>query len=97
MGNIYYEQKKYSAAIKMYRMALDQIPNTGREIRYKIMRNIGNAFVRLGHFQARIPWFCFLSLRQGVLALTIANVCRTLLLLSSKLWTAPLIFRLAST
>ena len=33
MGNIYYEQKKYSAAIKMYRMALDQIPNTGREIR----------------------------------------------------------------
>ena len=34
MGNIYYEQKKYSAAIKMYRMALDQIPNTGREIRY---------------------------------------------------------------
>lgn len=34
MGNIYYEQKKYSAAIKMYRMALDQIPNTGREIRF---------------------------------------------------------------
>lgn len=30
-----------------YRMALDQIPNTGREIRYKIMRNIGNSFVRL--------------------------------------------------
>ena len=37
MGNIYYEQKKYSAAIKMYRMALDQIPNTGREVRFKIM------------------------------------------------------------
>ena len=54
MGNIYYEQKKYSAAIKMYRMALDQIPNTGREIRYKIMRNIGNAFVRLGQFQDAI-------------------------------------------
>jgi len=51
MGNIYYEQQKYPAAIKMYRMALDQIPNTGKEIKHKIMRNIGNAFVRLGQFQ----------------------------------------------
>jgi intraflagellar transport protein 88 len=25
MGNIYYEQKKYPQAIKMYRMALDQV------------------------------------------------------------------------
>eukprot|EP00002_Diphylleia_rotans_P013538 TRINITY_DN2644_c0_g3_i2.p1 TRINITY_DN2644_c0_g3~~TRINITY_DN2644_c0_g3_i2.p1 ORF type:complete len:700 (+),score=174.56 TRINITY_DN2644_c0_g3_i2:744-2843(+) len=50
MGNIYYEQKKYPAAIKMYRMALDQVPNTGKEIRFKIMRNIGNAFVKLGQF-----------------------------------------------
>ena len=38
-------------------MALDQIPNTGREIRYKIMRNIGNAFVRLGQFQDAIASF----------------------------------------
>eukprot|EP00741_Cyanophora_paradoxa_P006734 tig00001038_g6514.t1 len=50
MGNIYFEQKKYPNAIKMYRMALDQIPNTGKEIRAKIMRNIGHAFVRLGQF-----------------------------------------------
>ena len=57
MGNIYYEQKKYTSAIKMYRMALDQIPNTGREIRYKIMRNIGNAFVRLGQFQDAVASF----------------------------------------
>ena len=51
MGNVYYEQKKWPQAIKMYRMALDQIPNTGKEIRFKIFRNIGNAFVRLGQFQ----------------------------------------------
>jgi len=25
MGNIYFEQKKYTGAIKMYRMALDQV------------------------------------------------------------------------
>jgi intraflagellar transport protein 88 len=54
MGNIYYLQKKYPQAIKMYRMALDQIPNTGKEIRFKIFRNIGNAFVRIGQFQDAI-------------------------------------------
>merc|ERR1719183_1757852 len=57
MGNIYYEQHKYPNAIKMYRMALDQIPNTGKTIRFKIMRNIGNAFVRLGQFQDAIEAF----------------------------------------
>ena len=34
----------------MYRMALDQIPNTGKHIRFKIFRNIGTAFVKLGQF-----------------------------------------------
>lgn len=50
MGNIYFEQKKYSNAIKMYRMALDQISPTAKEIRYKIMRNIGLAFVKMGQY-----------------------------------------------
>ena len=54
MGNIYYEQKKFTTAIKMYRMALDQIPNSSRDTRFKIMRNIGNSFVRLGQFQDAI-------------------------------------------
>jgi len=57
MGNIYYKQRNYPAAIKMYRMALDQIPQTGREIRFKIMRNIGNAFTRLGQYQDAIGSF----------------------------------------
>lgn len=54
MGNIHYEQKKYPQAIKMYRMALDQIPSTGKELRYRIFRNIGNSFVKLGQFQDAI-------------------------------------------
>jgi intraflagellar transport protein 88 len=54
MGNIYSEQKKFPQAIRMYRMALDQIPSTGKELRYKIIRNIGNAFVKLGQFQDAI-------------------------------------------
>ncbi|CAN0528285.1 unnamed protein product, partial [Ectocarpus sp. 8 AP-2014] len=47
MGNIYYEQREYPEAIKNYRMALDQVPNTGKEVRFKIIRNIGTAFVRM--------------------------------------------------
>ena len=33
MGNIYFEQRKYPLAIKMYRMALDQIQNTHSQLR----------------------------------------------------------------
>eukprot|EP01112_Ceratiomyxa_fruticulosa_P007148 TRINITY_DN1846_c0_g1_i1.p1 TRINITY_DN1846_c0_g1~~TRINITY_DN1846_c0_g1_i1.p1 ORF type:complete len:797 (+),score=173.42 TRINITY_DN1846_c0_g1_i1:139-2529(+) len=54
MGNLYYEQKKYLMAIKMYRMALDQIPlgpdGSGKQTRCRISRNIGTAFVRMGQF-----------------------------------------------
>ncbi|KAJ9506505.1 hypothetical protein QJQ45_019632 [Haematococcus lacustris] len=57
MGNIYFEQKKYTNAIKMYRMALDQIPATSKEVRFKIMRNIGLAFVRLGQYQDALQSF----------------------------------------
>eukprot|EP01006_Ploeotia_vitrea_P009677 TRINITY_DN23666_c0_g1_i1.p1 TRINITY_DN23666_c0_g1~~TRINITY_DN23666_c0_g1_i1.p1 ORF type:complete len:851 (+),score=132.77 TRINITY_DN23666_c0_g1_i1:98-2650(+) len=54
MGNIYMEQGKHTLAIKMYRMALDQIPNTAKDLRFKIMRNIGNAFVKTGGYQEAI-------------------------------------------
>lgn len=47
MGNIHYEQRQYPQAIKMYRMALDQVPSTNKELRFAITRNIGNAFVKL--------------------------------------------------
>ncbi|KAF1327900.1 Intraflagellar transport protein 88, partial [Globisporangium splendens] len=51
IGNIYFEQQQYPTAIRMYRMALDQIPNTSKEIRYKIKRNIGTVQIKLGHYQ----------------------------------------------
>jgi tetratricopeptide (TPR) repeat protein len=45
-------------AIKMYRMALDQIPPaTSRDLRLKIQRNIGHALVRQGQFQDAITAF----------------------------------------
>ena len=54
MGNIYAEQKKYLLAIKMYRISLDEIPATDRALKHKIMRNIGNAFVKMGQYKDAI-------------------------------------------
>ncbi|KAH6569597.1 hypothetical protein BASA62_004763 [Batrachochytrium salamandrivorans] len=54
MGNIYFEQNKFAQAVKMYRMALDQIPSTNLSFRLKIMRNIGCAFIKMGKFQDAI-------------------------------------------
>ncbi|XP_027878692.1 intraflagellar transport protein 88 homolog isoform X2 [Xiphophorus couchianus] len=57
MANIYFEQKNYPKAIKFYRMALDQISNTHKELRIKIMQNIGVVFVRLGQYSDAITSF----------------------------------------
>jgi len=35
-------------------MALDLVPKTCREMKFKIMKNIGHAFVKLGQFQEAI-------------------------------------------
>jgi intraflagellar transport protein 88 len=50
MGNISFKREKWTEAIKMYRMALDQIPNDVQAIRFKIMRNIGHAFFKMHQF-----------------------------------------------
>jgi len=41
MGNIYFEQKKYPLAIKMYNMAWDSAMPQNKEMRMKIKKNIG--------------------------------------------------------
>lgn len=48
MGNIYFEQQRYADALTQYRRALDVIPTTNKEIRFKIMRNIGNVYLARG-------------------------------------------------
>ncbi|XP_073439157.1 intraflagellar transport protein 88 homolog isoform X2 [Dendrobates tinctorius] len=57
MANIYLKQKNYSKAIKFYRMALDQIPGAHKEMRIKIMQNIGVTFVRTGQYADAINSF----------------------------------------
>ena len=54
MGNIYYNQQKYPAAIRMYKMALDILPATSKEMRFKINKNIGHAYVKMGKFNEGI-------------------------------------------
>ncbi len=34
MGNIFFEQQNFSQAVKMYRMALDQIPSSNKIMRW---------------------------------------------------------------
>ena len=57
IGNILYQQGKYRDAIKMYRMVLDQIPSTEREIGFKISLNVGKAFLKMGQYQEAIQHF----------------------------------------
>ncbi|OBS59805.1 hypothetical protein A6R68_09066, partial [Neotoma lepida] len=57
MGNIYLKQRNYSKAIKFYRMALDQIPSVHKEMRIKIMQNIGITFIKTGQYSDAINSF----------------------------------------
>ncbi|XP_067109029.1 intraflagellar transport protein 88 homolog isoform X3 [Osmerus mordax] len=57
MANIYFKQKNYPKAIKFYRMALDQISNAHKEMRIKIMQNIGIGFIRMGQYTDAITSF----------------------------------------
>lgn len=50
MGNIYFLLGAYTKAIKMYRMALDQVPANQKELRLKISHNIGILFIKLGQY-----------------------------------------------
>jgi intraflagellar transport protein 88 len=50
MGNIYFKQAKFPMAIKMYKMALDMTPQKFSALKFKIMKNIGHAYVQLNEF-----------------------------------------------
>ncbi|XP_015589688.1 intraflagellar transport protein 88 homolog [Cephus cinctus] len=51
MGNIYVKTGQLPQAIKMYRMALDQAPTAQKDLRIKIMHNIGMLFVQMGRLE----------------------------------------------
>ena len=57
MGNIYYEQKKYPLAIKMYTMALDSSIPQNKEMKLKIKKNIALCYLRLGAYGRAIETY----------------------------------------
>ncbi|XP_064489410.1 intraflagellar transport protein 88 homolog [Ornithodoros turicata] len=65
MGNIYFQQGNYPRAIKFYRMALDQVPNTHKDMRIKIMKNIGLAFVRMTQIADAITSFEYIMAEKA--------------------------------
>jgi len=57
MGNVHFERGEYAKAIRMWRMAVDQLPNTSRELRGQVQRNIALAFVRAGQLGDALQQF----------------------------------------
>ncbi|XP_077473984.1 intraflagellar transport protein 88 homolog isoform X1 [Stigmatopora argus] len=57
IANIWVKQKNYAKAIKFYRMALDHISDDYKEMRIKIMQNIGTVFVLLGQYSDAVASF----------------------------------------
>ncbi|VEN46016.1 unnamed protein product [Callosobruchus maculatus] len=51
MGNIYFKQGQYQKAVKMFRMALDQVPSSQKCLRIKIMHNIAMVFIQTGQLE----------------------------------------------
>ncbi|XP_056633007.1 intraflagellar transport protein 88 homolog [Diorhabda sublineata] len=54
MGNIYFKQGQYQMAVKMFRMALDQVPSTQKNLRIRIMHNIAMVFIKMGQWEEAI-------------------------------------------
>jgi len=49
---VHFAQAQYPQAVKMWRMALDQIPAAGAgAVRVRLQRNIGCALVKMGSYQ----------------------------------------------
>ncbi|RWS04201.1 intraflagellar transport protein 88-like isoform X1 [Dinothrombium tinctorium] len=65
IGNIHFYQSNFPKAIKFYRMALDQMPNTQKATRMKLMRNIGLAFVKLNQYADAITSFEYIMSEKG--------------------------------
>lgn len=65
MGNIYVKLGMFPKAIKMYRMALDQVPINQKELRLRVTHNIGILFVRMGQYSDAATSFEFIMSERG--------------------------------
>lgn len=60
MGNIYFQLGHFTKSIKMYRMALDQVPSNQKELRLKISHNIGVLLIKMGQYSDAAASFEFI-------------------------------------
>lgn len=65
MGNICVRLGMFPKAIKMYRMALDQVPVNQKELRLRVTHNIGVLFVRMGQYSDAAASFEFIMAERG--------------------------------
>lgn len=57
MGNIFFEQKKWDQAIKMYNMAIDSTAQQNKEMKLKIKKNVGLALIKQKRFGKAIEMY----------------------------------------
>eukprot|EP00924_Labyrinthula_sp_SR-Ha-C_P009055 maker-scaffold_2-augustus-gene-11.33-mRNA-1 protein AED:0.19 eAED:0.19 QI:0/0/0/0.5/1/1/2/0/714 len=57
IGNIYVNQGNLNGALKMFRMALDQLPASSKRLRVNVMRNIGNVMYKMNMTEEAIQTF----------------------------------------
>ncbi|UJR26463.1 hypothetical protein I4U23_007793 [Adineta vaga] len=50
IGNVYLHSKQYAKALKMYRMALDQIPEQNADLKFKVRENIAATHILMGQY-----------------------------------------------
>ncbi|CAF3860357.1 unnamed protein product [Rotaria sp. Silwood2] len=50
IGNIFLRSKQYTKALKMYRMALDQIPEQNADLKFKVRENIAATHILMGQY-----------------------------------------------
>ncbi|KAJ3660276.1 hypothetical protein Zmor_004731 [Zophobas morio] len=65
MGNIYFKQGQYQMAVKMYRMALDQVSSSQKNLRIKIMHNIAMVFIKMGQWEEAISSLEYIMSEQA--------------------------------
>ncbi|XP_047741162.1 intraflagellar transport protein 88 homolog [Hyalella azteca] len=64
MGNIYFKTGNYAKAIKYYRMAYDQVNNTNKNLKIRIMHNIGLVFIKMGQYSEACTSFEYIMQEQ---------------------------------
>lgn len=80
MGNIYFKQGHHNQAVKMYRMALDQVPSSQKNLRIKIMHNIASVFVAMSQWEEAITNLEYIMSEQAChrAGLHLVTCCRVL-------------------